>query len=735
MGCLSDKSNLSNNLSPTDNCENYIEPDEFIFDLAFYKLGWKAKPNICIYQRIDEETLDKKDIANLKDIIKSSQIEEMKLVRQLHEMKNVLFYIYCREGVIITGNMSKINYILQYDIEELIKICIVDISSIIMTGSEYNSIHEIKNQSRFFFDLNQKEIDLTFRNDLINEGKNEDLSDTELDLDDEYLEELEKNKFEQHIYISEYEKEEKEEFEYEFNEKENEREISKLSIDKIINKKIDKKKEIEYIETNANENNLNESKNSKKINEVINENDNSNNNDDEVIIENLKGYEVRGNCLILSMHEMTSEIKKELKNFFFVSTSKDDSPYLYKQFYNLEEDKDKDIKKPKNKNLLKEDDKEKEKKNENGNENLKDENKEKDEEDNNYNDYIQIYKKHAIPYEKRTLFNKINKIIFKDCNFNKDSLCNLKDFFVMLSYYRNLTKICIYDNNISKEFNGWKFFRQLLRENFNIRWVSFKGANLNDELFEGIILGMTLKRIRYLNLSRNKITNKGLYFLNKFLMKNQTLLILDLSHNQYVTNEGIKLITNALKMHPNINKVDLSYMRIKGSGHYISNFIRDNKCLRSLFLKNCQFEKQDVEYFPTVFSQKDCQMEHLDLSLNSNIGEDGLKEIGKLITNNKSLISIGLDGINLSMNNYMPVFQGILKNKTIKSYSLNLNPGLPLKGILNFFLKNPYVKEISIIPWDYNKDKTKKFTDSQLQLFERFHKKAPDVVINGIYFD
>ena len=133
----------------------------------------------------------------------------------------------------------------------------------------------------------------------------------------------------------------------------------------------------------------------------------------------------------------------------------------------------------------------------------------------------------------------------------------------MLIYYPNLTKIAIYQNNMSKDFYGWKFFKQLLRENFNIRWVSFKGANLNDKLFEGIILGMTLKRIRYLNLSKNRITNKGLYFLNKFLMKNQTLLILDLSYNQYVTNEGIKLITNALKMHPNINKVDLSHMKIQ----------------------------------------------------------------------------------------------------------------------------------------------------------------------------
>jgi hypothetical protein len=94
---------------------------------------------------------------------------------------------------------------------------------------------------------------------------------------------------------------------------------------------------------------------------------------------------------------------------------------------------------------------------------------------------------------------------------------------------------------VSNDYIGWKFIKQLVRENFNIRWVSFKDANFNDSLFEGIIMGMSLKRIRYLNLSKNKITNKGLYFLNKFLMKNQTLLILDLSYNQHVTSEGIKL--------------------------------------------------------------------------------------------------------------------------------------------------------------------------------------------------
>jgi len=712
MGCFSDKSNLINDTSQMDNYEDYPEPNRKTFDLNFYKLSWKSKPNISIFQKMDEEILKRDEVESVEELLKISQLEGIKLVPQLYETKNILFYIYCKDGVVITRNLSKVNYFFSLNGNYMIKFCVVDISSIIMTGSEYNSIREIKKQTRFYFDLNSKEVNFTKRNDLINQGKNEDLSDTDVDLDDEYLEELHKNRYEQHVYMSEYEKENEEE--YEINE--NEKEISKISIDKMTNKNPN----INYDNENENndfgniENNENENIDNEK--ELQNEEEKEDEEDDKS--KKIDGYEIRNNTLIISMSNMTEQLNQELKKIFYVTTLKEESPYLYTTYLNQEEEnkKEKEKEKPKNKLVPPPSD-------------------EEEEPVVAHNDYIKIYKKNAVPYEKRTSQHKINKIIIKDCSFNNESLGNLKDFFTMLSYYPDLLKIAIYHNDMDNDFTGWKFFRQLFRENFNIRWVSFKGANLNDQIFADIIMGMTLKRIRYLNLSKNRITNKGLYFLNKFLMKNQTLLILDLSNNGNVNSEGIKSITNALKMHPNINKLDLSNMRIKGSGHYIANFIRDNKCLKTLYLKNCMFEKIDIEQFPTVFSKKDCQIQDLDLSLNPGIGEDGLKEIGKLITINKSLISIGLDGMNLSMNNYMPVFQGILKNKTIKCYSLNMNPGLPLKGMLNFFLKNPYVKGISIIPWDYTKDKSKKFSDNQLQLFERFHKKAPDVVINGIEFN
>jgi hypothetical protein len=303
----------------------------------------------------------------------------------------------------------------------------------------------------------------------------------------------------------------------------------------------------------------------------------------------------------------------------------------------------------------------------------------------------------------------------------------------MLSRYKFL-KLAIYKNNISPDFIGWKFLRQLLKENFNLRWVSFKNAGFNDKIFEEVISGMTLKRIRYLNISRNKITNKGMYILKNFLMKNQTLLILDMSNNKNVTCEGIRLIANALKMHPNITQINLSNNNLAGAGNYLGGLARDNKNLKSLLIRNICLESIDIKFFAEEMCKKGCTINNLDIGLNAGIGDEGLKEIGKIIENNKSLISIGLDGLNFTMNNYLPVFQAIFKNKNIERYSLNMNPGLPLKGILNFFLKNPHVKELSIIPWDINKDKEKVFKKEQLIQLLRFHLKSPQVIIHGIKF-
>ncbi len=713
MGCSAQQTVEIQTKKDTIEYESYAKNDPKTLDIILYSLDWKTRPEICIFQKLSEKTIDKDESPNIDDLIELAEFEEISNIESLSEEGYIIYYVYVTEGVVITRNMDKINYFLGLKFNEVIKICIVDISSVIISESEYFNLYEVKNQTKYFFDLTNKEISFAELNKRVNYGKDENLSDTEIDLRDEELEEeKENNKYiqvvNQSILLGE-KKEGEEEQENENVEENNNNNINAGTVE-------EKEKEIEINDNNNNNNIENtETKNNlltTKVDEV-NENISEEENNEE--IEEEKPYELINDTLIISSSEITQENLKFFEKNFFVTGVGDIPPYHGLGYWH--EEQNKKSKKKKRKEITEE---------------LLNRNQEELEEE--YNDYILINKNDGIPYEKKMCLNTIKKIVFKKCSFSEtSSIINLKQLMLMLTKFKFL-KLSIYKNNIKSDFSGWKYFRQILKENFSLRWVSFRDAGFNDKIFEQIISGMTLKRIRFLNISRNNITNKGMYFLNKFLMKNQTLLILDMSDNHNVTVEGIKLISNALKMHPNISKIILSNNNLNGAGKYIGTLIKDNKSLKSLLIRNISLDLKDMEFLTEELCKKNCSIKDLDIGLNSGIGDEGLIEIGKIIDNNKSLTSIGLDGLNLTMNNYFPVFQAIFRNKIIEKYSLNNNEGLPLKGILNFFLKNPNVKELSISPWDVDKNKDKVFDTEQLIQIERFHLKSPKVLIHGIKF-
>ena len=704
MGCSVNTNNDELTKLDIIQYEEYSKSNPSTLEVILYNLDWKTRPDICVFQKIDEQIIEKEEATNIDELLEVLQFEEVKSFDFLIENGFIIYYLYIDSGVIITRNIDKINYFFGSKMDQIIKLCIIDISSIISSEPEYFCIHELKKQSIYFFDLTNKEINFSARNKLVNLGKDENLSDTEIDLTDEIIEEeKESYQFSQTVdpnLLIENKNDQKDE-EMEGDEGNN------LMTDNN-EKELDLQKEnSKSIENNLNaihskvKNFLDASDKIEEMSEIYEKNE-------ENELEE-KAYEINGDSLIISGSEITPEINRELEKILFNTTIGDENPFDYVNFYSEQNNK----KRKKRRRRTNRD------------------NNYPDEED--FNDYILINKKNGIPYERKICLNTIKKIIFKNCSFSSESTIYLKQFFIMLSRYKFL-KLAIYKNNISPDFIGWKFLRQLLKENFNLRWVSFKNAGFNDKIFEEVISGMTLKRIRYLNISRNKITNKGMYILKNFLMKNQTLLILDMSNNNNVTCEGIRLIANALKMHPNITQVNLSNNNLAGAGNYLGGLARDNKNLKSLLIRNICLESIDIKFFAEEMCKKGCTINNLDIGLNAGIGDEGLKEIGKIIENNKSLTSIGLDGLNFTMNNYLPVFQAIFKNKNIERYSLNMNPGLPLKGILNFFLKNPHVKELSIIPWDINKDKEKVFKKEQLIQLLRFHLKSPQVIIHGIKF-
>ena len=822
MGCSNFKED--NNISPkiinyskkiSKNFEEYSQLDSQSFDLYYYQLLWKIRPTICFFQLRDKEKIGKSDVFNYTSLMKQKILVEQSNINYLIKEKMIIVYIHSVNGVVITRNKNKVNYFLMNNMNNIIDICLVDISNVNLNGGEKFSIYELKTQSKYYFNMENKEIDFSKRNELISLGKQEHIFEKESSFEDEELDE--KNeilqdselvlKFDMDNFIKKDPNEEKESFFQNDNNNNNNNsdkdkkvikrksiQAKNLDIDKtilndietykpkkpmkkrlskIINfkekntknskiklnekslKKIKKGNNMNKSNNRARNNNKNTNTSSKEgtsniKNIQININISNNNNNINVLsnfnvknkkvknqdtIESNRPYEIIEKCLILNTLNFTKELNKELEKLFFESNlderdTENYTPFDHIIFSNFKEEG----KKSKSNSKIFD------------NINTIANNLEKFKEKENINtnhinsNFIIIHNRYKKPFEQRKCKNDINKIYFKgnDLKINNESVYYLKEFVEMVICYKNLIQIKfdkgMNDSLSYKNLIFWKYLKKLFQENFNIRWISLKQSDLDDNIMEIFLSSLLMKRIRYLNISNNQITNKSMYFLNKFLIKNQTLSYLYMNNNPNITIEGIRLITTALQMHPNISKLDISNINLEGSGQFISQLLYENKCLKELNLRNINLNKNDITFLAAKLSENN-KLIFLDLGLNYKIGDEGMKEIGKIIYNNKSLKSIGLDGLHLTMNNYLPIFEAITKNKNIESYSLNMNSGLPLKGILNFFLKNPQVKEISITPWDIEKESEfNRFTEDQLYAIEKFHLKAPNVNIKGIRF-
>ena len=796
MGCSnfkedssSEKSNFSKNIAKK--FEEYPILDFEYFNLYYYQLLWKIRP-ICFFQLKEEDKINKKGVNNFNALLKQKIIIEINNIEYLIRNKLIIIYIHIENGVIITRNKNKVNYYLMNYIQQIIDICLVDISNVNLLGGEKFSIYELKNQSKYFFNMNNKEIDFSNRNELISMGKNEEILDKENIIEDEELDEKNKLLKSKEIVI----KMNKNDFIKGGNNEENEstlnpnannnkeegnkdKKLNKQKSMKLLKRKITtkikglniekeilndietfkprkniknddinlinlKKKITKSVKLNADKINMkkirkiniqskshNKQQGTTNINNIqININITNNHNNINVLSGNYKNtnisslYKIQDKTLILKTYNFTKELNQELNQIFFESNSindnKDYSPYDF-IYYTLKNEEKAKVKRS-NKNLdiiINNIDKNKEKKS---------------------NGFIIIHNRFKIPFDQRKSKNIINKIIFDVDEFYIESTFHLKEFIDMITNYKNLIQIKFGQNinNSSNSYNllFWKYLKKIFQENFSIRWVSLKESSLDDNVTEIFLSSLLMKRIRYLNLSNNKITNKSMYFLNKFLIKNQTLSILYINKNPDITVEGIRLVTYALRMHPNILKLDISNIFLEGCGQFIAMLLFENKCLKELNLRNIGLTKTDIAFIASKLVGEETKLTYLDLGLNYNIGDEGLKEIGKIISNNKSLKSIGLDGLNLTMNNYLPIFEAIIKNRNIENYSINMNSGLPFKGILNFFLKNQHFKEISITPWDIEEENEEnKFTEDQLYAIKKFHFKAPNVNIKGIVFD
>ena len=93
MGCSSNETNEIQTKKDTIEFENYSKSDPKTLDIILYSLDWKTRPEICIFQKLSEKTIDKDESPNIDDLIEIAQFKKYQ-ISKLYQMKDILFIMY-----------------------------------------------------------------------------------------------------------------------------------------------------------------------------------------------------------------------------------------------------------------------------------------------------------------------------------------------------------------------------------------------------------------------------------------------------------------------------------------------------------------------------------------------------------------------------------------------------------------------------------------------------------------
>ena len=155
--------------------------------IVLFRLIWEMRPKILIFKQIGQTAVNKINHPSLEQILEESVNEDFRTYGVLSKSGSnpLLYYIHLGDGVVITKKLTKLKYLLEKNLDQMVRISLVNISEIMKKFSDYCSIYEIKKVSKYYYDLTKCKIDLSKRNELVEKGKSEVISDEEINLNDE----------------------------------------------------------------------------------------------------------------------------------------------------------------------------------------------------------------------------------------------------------------------------------------------------------------------------------------------------------------------------------------------------------------------------------------------------------------------------------------------------------------------------------------------------------------------
>ena len=283
------------------------------------------------------------------------------------------------------------------------------------------------------------------------------------------------------------------------------------------------------------------------------------------------------------------------------------------------------------------------------------------------------------------------------------------------------------ENSISNDIKWWEQISKILKNNYSIKYIDFHSQNINDEIIPVLVKPLSDKNIKIMDLGGNNLTSKGCEIISenlKIVNSSQKLYFRN-NHKILFKSDGVKFITEGLLNNENIEFLEFSNMDITGCGIYLKEIIKNKSNFKYLFVKNCKLNCKDFKYIFEEIEQSE-SIKEVDVSDNNMGGDKALQYIAGAIKNNKSLTYLGMENLNINMDNYEIIFDAIKFNIDISSYTLSYNSGLKPKIVLSFFLGLTHVKYLEYIPYGPH-DKGKELTLEEKKLIEQFKNERKDL--------
>jgi hypothetical protein len=244
-----------------------------------------------------------------------------------------------------------------------------------------------------------------------------------------------------------------------------------------------------------------------------------------------------------------------------------------------------------------------------------------------------------------------------------------------VSYKNNLTMINLSYNKISDK--GILFLAKLLEKAENITEVNLSGNQIGDSGCKELATALTMKSSLFrLNLNMNVFCNSGLMYINELLFTNPGIFILDVGNNRYDW-DGLIAITTALTFSNSTLKVlnvdDPSY-KIQDQDFFthFGKMFKLNKGLQKLSLKLHKLRFEGVNIL-THYLKLNYTMKVLDLSCNQ-ICFQGVKYISDYISDFRTCLQSLIVSNNKFGNQGAKIFAvGLSLNKSLIHVDLTSN--------------------------------------------------------------